>query len=351
MVHPTRNKTVKKKILWHLKVIAGAVFISIFFSLLLRQKLIHDSLPEMFILSFIQLELFIWLGTVFFETIEIEERKYTQRIAGRLLLFYISVLAIAFTMFLGIFVYHFIKNGVDFSLFFDSLTAHELKVFFIATLVGFAFGAIIFFYTQWIEALHRMQKLKEEKLIFQYETLKNQVNPHFLFNSLNTLSSLIGSDVKLPEKFIQKLSSVYRYVLENRENELVSLAEELSFVYDFFYLQQIRDGEKIHLSVEANEENNVSIMPVSLQMLVENALKHNSATRKEPLQITIHFEGMDKLVVRNDLREKTQLNNTSKIGLKNLNERCRLILNKEIEIQKTTDEFIVKVPVKLTANK
>ncbi|MDB4584701.1 histidine kinase, partial [Draconibacterium sp.] len=84
-----------------------------------------------------------------------------------------------------------------------------------------------------------------------------------------------------------------------------------------------------------------------LQMLVENALKHNAATRKEPLVITIHFEGMDKLVVRNHLQKKMQLKDSSKIGLKNLNERCRLILQREIEVQETAEEFIVKVPVKL----
>ncbi|AHW61685.1 hypothetical protein FH5T_06415 [Draconibacterium orientale] len=86
---------------------------------------------------------------------------------------------------------------------------------------------------------------------------------------------------------------------------------------------------------------------MSLQMLVENAIKHNVATRKEPLLITIHFEGMDKLVVRNDLRQRMQLAASSKIGLKNLNERCKLILNREVETQETADEFIVKVPLKL----
>ena len=86
---------------------------------------------------------------------------------------------------------------------------------------------------------------------------------------------------------------------------------------------------------------------MSLQMLVENAIKHNVATRKEPLLITIHFEGMDELVVRNDLRQRMQLAASSKIGLKNLNERCKLILNREVETQETADEFIVKVPLKL----
>lgn len=222
-----------------------------------------------------------------------------------------------------------------------------MKSFFIATLVGFTFGALFFFYAQWADALKNMQKLKEEKLIFQYETLKSQVNPHFLFNSLNSLSSLVRNDPDLAEKFVQKLSSVYRYVLENKEKELVSLSTELDFVNNYFYLQKIRDEEKIDLKIELKEIENVQILPVSLQLLVENALKHNAATRAQPLKITIHNEGIDKLVVRNNLQKKTQLNGSSKIGLKNLNERSRLILNCEIEVTETQTEFVVKIPVKI----
>lgn len=252
-------------------------------------------------------------------------------------------------MFMGIFSYHFIKKGGDFSQFFAVFFRldSELNSFFSATAVGFGFGAIFFFYSQWAEAVKRMKKLKEEKLIFQYETLKTQVNPHFLFNSLNTLSSLVSHDVKLSEQFIQKLSSVYRYVLENQEKELVSLSAEMAFVNDYYYLQKIRDAEKISLKLELPNHNAALIMPVSIQMLLENALKHNAATRKQPLEITIHFEGIDKIVVRNTLQAKTRLSESSKIGLKNLNERCKLILNREIEVQKNTHEFVVKVPVKL----
>jgi len=347
MAHPTDNKTLKQKIFWHSQVIAGAVFITLVFSLILQQKIFHDSFVEMLILSFIQLEIFVWLGTLFFQSIKIEEPKYVQRMVVRLLVFYLSVLAIAFFLFLAIFLFHFIKNKTDFSLFFESISALELKGFFSASLIGFALGAVFFFYTQWNDSFKQMQKLKEEKLIFQYETLKNQVNPHFLFNSLNTLSSLVSQDVESSEKFIQKLSSVYRYILENKDKELVPVSTELEFVKDFFYLQKIRDQEKIELKIEVSKGNTEMILPVSLQMLVENAIKHNVATRTDPLQIIIHNEGLDKLVVRNSLKEKLQLNNSSKIGLKNLNERCRLILDREIEIQETSDEFVVKVPVRL----
>lgn len=347
MVHPTNNKSVSQKIAWHLKIAAGGFVVSILFGLILQQKLFPSQFPSMFLFTFIQLEIFIWLGAWFFDKVKQDSPGFMREILLRLLLFYLTVLIVAFFMFMGIYTFHFLKNGMDFSEYFSNLLSIEMKGFFIATLVGFLFGALFFFYVQWAEAIKRVQKLKEEKLIFQYETLKSQVNPHFLFNSLNSLSSLVRSDPDLSEKFIQKLSTVYRYILENTEKELIPLSAELELVNDYFALQKIRDEEKIELKIEFDKTENIMVLPVSLQLLVENALKHNSATRKQPLEIIIHFEGMDKLVVRNNLQKKTQLNGSSKIGLKNLNERSRLILNREIEICETADEFVVKIPVKI----
>ena len=347
MVHPTQNLNRKQKLIWHLKIFAGAVLISFIFGLILQQKLIPDQFGLMLAMTFSQLELFIWLGAWFFTGVKVDSPDFKRKIISRLLIFYVTVLFLASILFMGIYVIQYAIHFNDFSQFFDVLFNIEMKGFIMATLAGFTFGAVFFFYVQWAEAIDRVQKLREEKLIFQYETLKSQVNPHFLFNSLNTLLSLVRTEPELSEKFVQKLSSIYRYTLENREKELVPISAELDFVNDYFYLQKIRDNEKIEMKTELNISKNALIVPVSLQLLVENALKHNTSTRKQPLEIVIHNEGIDKLVVRNNLQVKTQLADSSKIGLKNLNERCRLILNREIEILETTDEFIVKVPVKL----
>lgn len=349
MKHPTSNKSLSKKILWHLQVIGGAVFIALIFGLILRQQLIHDGTFTLFLFGFVHLEIFIWFGTYFFESIKPDSPNFRRQMLLRLALFYFGVLIIAFIMFIGIYTFQYMVRGHSFSNYFDNLKYIEMKGFVIATFIGFAFGALIFLYAQWDDALKRVQKLKEEKLIFQYETLKSQVNPHFLFNSLNSLSSLIKTDPDLSEEFVQKLSSVYRYILENREKEMIPLSTELKFVENYFAIQKIRDGEKIDLKVEILGEEYMDVLPVSLQLLVENALKHNSATRDLPLEITIHNEGIDKLVVRNNFQRKMQLNSSSKIGLKNLNERSRLILNREIEIVESNEEFIVKIPVKVTA--
>lgn len=347
MTHPTKNKSISEKLIWHLKVVVGAVLISLLFSTILLNQLFHEGLIRMIVLTFVQLEIFLWLGAWFFHTIQPDDSRFIQKMILRLLLFYILVLGIAFILLLVLFTFYFIEQGGQFSHYFSDLKAMELKGFLTGTFIGFGIGAVFFFYAQWAEALKRVQKLKEEKLIFQYETLKSQVNPHFLFNSLNSLTSLIRTDPDMSEEFVMKLSSVYRYVLENREKETVLLSDELEFVKNYFALQKIRDGEKIALSVEINEVEKMKVLPVSLQLLIENAIKHNSATRTNPLEIVIHNEGMDKLVVRNIIQRKTHLNSSSKIGLKNLNQRSLLILEREIEVSETNDEFVVKIPVKV----
>ncbi len=346
MTHPTQNRSLSQKLIWHLKVFGGAVFVSLVFGIVLQRRLFPEDFLGMLAISFIQLEIFIWLGALFFDSMKKDRRNYRMRILLRLLYFYLTVLVIASIIFFAFFAVNVLSSGGGFSDVISGILNTELNGFFASTLTGFGLGAVFFFYVQWSDSLKREQKLTQEKLIFQYQTLKNQVNPHFLFNSLNTLSSLVRENPDLSEEFIQKLSHIYRYILDDKDKELVPLSEEIKFVQDFFYLQKIRDEEKITLKIEIQNMEGVRILPVSLQLLVENALKHNSATRNNPLEIIIHNEGIDRLVVRNNLQKKTRLSESPGIGLKNLNERSKLILNTEIDVIETADEFVVKIPVK-----
>jgi LytS/YehU family sensor histidine kinase len=200
------------------------------------------------------------------------------------------------------------------------------------------------FFNQWQEALKRESNLREQNLIFQNETLKNQVNPHFLFNSLNTLSSLINTQNEVAEKFIGRLSSIYRYILENSTKDRIPLKDELAFIQDYFYLHLIRDDNKIQLNIDIKEDNTYEILPVSLQSLLENAIKHNMATYDNPLKIQVYLED-EYIVVKNNLQKKASQLATTKTGLKNLTERVRLITAKELIIEETANEFIVKVPL------
>jgi LytS/YehU family sensor histidine kinase len=234
-------------------------------------------------------------------------------------------------------------SGEDLSRVMDDFIHSGFRLWFKSTIKGLTFGAVIFTVLLWQTSLQREQQLREEKLIFQNETLKNQVNPHFLFNSLNTLSSLISAQPEIAEEFIQRLSSIYRYILEYSSRERVPLGTELAFIRDYFYLHQIRDDGKIQLEINAANENS-EILPVSLQILVENAIKHNKATRESPLLISIGIEN-NYVVVRNNLQKMgVQLRSTG-IGLKNLSQRINLVSRKELIIEETNSEFIVKIPL------
>jgi two-component system LytT family sensor kinase len=334
------------KIAYHIKILLGSFFITMFFTLIWKGRLVDESFWMLIIINIIQLEIFMWIALKIFTSKEVKPSKsYRNAMLKRLLKFYLIVLIIATAiLFTTIFITMSLGNQS-----FNDVVQHffrqELRGFLISMLIGISIGSLLFFFMEWNSSLKREQKLREEKLIFQYETLKNQVNPHFLFNSLNTLSSLVAHDADLSEKFIHKLSSIYRYILENRDVDFINLSKEIEFVRDYFFLQKIRDDGKIEMELPQHTLNGYEILPISIQILVENALKHNSATRENPLKIKIKLED-DLVVIQNNLQLKTQVGASSKIGLKNLKERVELVMNRKVFIEPTSDSFVVKIPVK-----
>jgi two-component system LytT family sensor kinase len=305
----------------------------------------NDAIPG-FILIFSQVELFIFLAHLIFRNMK-EGRtqgEVSRIVLSRFALFIAACFAGAFVIII-IFLYgKQILMGGELSGVLDNFFSDSFLGWMKATVSGLAFGGVIFIFVLWQDALKREQKLREESLIFQNETLKNQINPHFLFNSLNTLSSLIGTQPETADRFISRLSSIYRYILENSQKDKVPLKSELIFISDYFDLHKVRGEEKISLNVDTPDADKYEILPVSLQILIENAIKHNKATRENPLEISIFLEGK-MIVVRNNLqRMATQIGSTG-IGLKNLSERARLISGKEMIIEQNNDFFIVKLPL------
>lgn len=194
----------------------------------------------------------------------------------------------------------------------------------------------IFFYSL------RQTEIEKERALYQFQMLKNQINPHFLFNSLNVLASLAYQDAAKTNLFTKKLSNVYRYLLSTHERQTVTLKEELQFVDSYLYLEQIRFGETLQVIIEDDGQNrNKAVIPASLQMLVENALKHNVSSSKSPLiiHITISNNGVmvsNKLQLRNCVAKNG-------MGLCNLKKQYSLY-NKEVSIAITETYFIVKIP-------
>jgi LytS/YehU family sensor histidine kinase len=149
----------------------------------------------------------------------------------------------------------------------------------------------------------------------------------------------------MANNFIGKLSMIYRYILENSSKIKVPLNDELEFIKDYFYLHQIRNEGKIELYIRViNDESNFFILPVSIQLLIENAIKHNMATYEKPLKILIYTEGQ-YIIVKNNIQKMATSVDSTKVGLKNLKDRVRLITGKEIIIEETAVDFIVKVPL------
>ena len=175
--------------------------------------------------------------------------------------------------------------------------------------------------------------------------LRNDLDPHFIFNSLTTLSHLIMHEAPKAHEFNSKLSSVYKYFLLNKHRDLISLSQELEFIENYFYLLQIRHDNKVQMKVEpATLDEKTMIPPCALQILVENALKHNEYTDEDPLEIKISVNG-HFVKVSNNIKPKPYLANSNRIGLTNLNSRYRLICNKDIEIENSDDQFVVKLPL------
>jgi sensor histidine kinase YesM len=260
-----------------------------------------------------------------------------------LLFVFVSLLVALLLVSAGVYAFYLVQ-GMDTSGFLDQLLNVELIFAVRQFSVWILIGAAFFFYLIWRNAVEREQKLREENLKYKYQNLKSQINPHFLFNSLNTLSELVYEDVKKADRYIQKLSGMYRYILENEEVALVPLTAEINFVNRYFDLQKVRDNDKIRLDIRVEDPDSFQVVPVSLQILVENALKHNARSGKEPLTIQIILDN-DALVVSNPVQRKNKLERTSKKGLTNLKERVKLILDKDLTTEEKNNRFVVKLPV------
>ena len=199
---------------------------------------------------------------------------------------------------------------------------------------------------QLTETNTQLLKVQKENLQSQFEVLKQQVNPHFLFNSLNVLTSLIKIDPDLAESFTEQLSKVYRYVLENKEKDLVSLSTELEFLNSYLFLLEIRFMKKLFINFKIdNSYFDYQILPIAIQLIIENAIKHNIFSKAQPLQIDIFVDDQMRLNIVNNLNlRETKLVSTG-VGLENINRRYALVSDQKPEFIKTSNQFIAKLPL------
>lgn len=336
----------KKKI--SIAIIASILF-SVIFSLLYKWGQTGNPFrSETIIFGVIILANLLIVGTIGYSILNRFSGKSTtqtkKQIIPAFMIFVLLALVISLSLVsIGVYSFYLIK-GLDTSNFLNHLFTVELnnalKQFSIWILISSAF----FFYIIWRKAIEREQQLREDNLKYKYRNLKSQVNPHFLFNSLNTLSELVYVDAQKSDNYIQKLSGIYRYILENEETDLIVLNEEIEFVNQYFNLQKERDKEKISLEINIDKPDGYKIIPVSLQLLVENALKHNAMSKEKPLRIEINNSN-DYIVVSNLIQRKNILESSTRTGLSNLKERVKLITGKELIVSEKNNQFIVKLPI------
>ncbi len=203
----------------------------------------------------------------------------------------------------------------------------------------------VYFIDQWKDSLVQAERLEKEKSQVQFDNLKNQLNPHFLFNALTSLNTLIYENQDLASQFLQQLSKVYRYVLQNKDKNFVLLSTELDFIAHYVRLLETRFQGALTINFEIhNNANEKAIVPVTLQILIENAIKHNIVDKEKQLVIDVVTVG-DYLIVSNNLQKRKTVETSNKLGLENLKSLYKFLTDRPVLVEPTIDRFYVKVPL------
>lgn len=204
----------------------------------------------------------------------------------------------------------------------------------------------VYLYEQLKQSIQEKEQLQRENIQSQLEGLKSKVNPHFLFNSLNTLSYLIPEDPDKSVKFVQKMSKVYRYILEMSDEKLIPLQKELDFLNSYIFLLKERFEENLQVEIVIPDSRmKDQIIPLSLQILFENAIKHNVISSAKPLHIKVLIGENNKLIVENNLQKKKQIQDSTKFGLENIKNRYRFFSDETVDVISTATSFIVSLPL------
>ncbi|MEF3078648.1 histidine kinase [Winogradskyella poriferorum] len=286
-----------------------------------------------------------YVNTLVFEFLE--KRTYKSYNVIKRIVY--GILGSTIVTLLTIFVLRIIVQVVIFGDSFDHFIENE-------TWSGYSFGLWItltivsVFYVIYFYNHYQKSKIKEQKVIAgaasaKFDALKNQLDPHFLFNSLNVLTSLIEENPDSAQKFTTALSKVYRYVLEQKNKELVTVDEELNFARTYMSLLKMRFEDSIIFEIPEKASNPESkVVPLSLQLLLENAVKHNMVTSSKPLHIKIYEDG-NHLVVMNNLQPKQIVKKSSGVGLENIKQRYQLLTERKVYINQREKDFAVAIPM------
>ncbi len=323
--------------------IVGVIIFFIFHTLVNHNAAEHNKLWDL--IACILITTAVWEGNIYIDDslnkIAPWQKSVKKRIAVQIPM---SISYTTITIFISLFLFN------KYVCQYPQKQQDEFRI--IALIIGLMTSIIILtidissqFLANWKKSLIEIEKHKTETSQVQLQNLKNQINPHFLFNNLSVLSSLVYSDQDKAVDFINQLSKVYRYILENRESELATIESEMTFIKSYIFLLKIRFDKNIEFIIDIEEEKNqLLIPPMSLQLLIENAIKHNEISTDHPLTITIKTEG-DHLQISNNLKLRTNHEPSSKTGIQNIIDRYAYFTKRKIEIIQDENSFNIKIPI------
>ncbi|CAL1518751.1 sensor histidine kinase [Chitinophaga sp. MM2321] len=309
-----------------------------------------DFRGQMFSVVYVLFGLLVWEGAVWLA------RAIEKRIAGKQAPQRLAILccSLMFYGMLSAFCFGFLYAVMDILLFERYEAWEAFKAFsydlnfgiFMFYVLILAFNGIVFYYSGWKEYQVQAERLMRENIQAKYDALRNQIDPHFFFNSLSVLTNLVYKSPDLSADYITQLAKTYRYILDKKFENLVTVQTELDFLESYIFLMRIRHQQSIQFKVEIDEVTRQKgmIPPVSLQLLIENAIKHNRFSANDPLLITVKGED-GYLIVANHIRKKNNPDLSSGIGLENIQKRYALISERSLEIQQSEGMFIVKIPI------
>ncbi len=322
---------------------AGIAVVSLLLVWIIKAEM-PGTFLEKYVVSFI-ITAFFWNGAFLLFMFFRKKFPLIRQTPKRLTL---TVFALLIFLIAGDFVFCLSLNGKPLSMAWtDPLTFFEYTpITLVISMVVGSFYENAYFFDQWRHAIQVNESLKNQQIRTQFEVLQNQMSPHFLFNSLNALTTLIGEDPQQAGRFTEKLSDVYRYILQHKEKDLVPLHEEIEFVNAYAFLQKMRYPDTLKFEIKLCEHHlSHQIAPLTLQILFENSVKHNVVSRQYPLHIQVYTTDDDTIVVQNNLQRKNVMEKSTRTGLKNITSRYAYLTDREIRIDDSDGYYTVSVPL------
>ena len=329
---------------YHLVVLAGILGLALLITLIFFRN--YEDFGE-FMLSFVWALVLcatLWLGNSFIYSLLDRKYSWQDQLVKRAIFGSLALIAYSATAYLVVqmIMFKIVTGSLP-----DNPVSWGLRSSYVAILISFIISLIfvaVAFFQYWKKSLVDAEKFRAEMLMYKYEALQNQINPHFLFNSFNVLSDLVYEDQKKAVDFIRQLSQLFRYVLDSRDKELVPVKEELEFIKAYSSLLHSRFEEKLSIQLDFEAREYEMIVPMTLQLLIENCVKHNEISASQPLSIIILREG-EYIRVENKLQEKPEEIDSNKTGLSNIRQQFKYFTDKEILITQTDSTFSVEVPI------